>query len=68
MVGPSALGIDRTIIVAGDADLQSRVYDLVGEELNSALNLLLPSADCIVTVMGGKTIAKVAKKLNRSLE
>lgn len=62
-----ALGIDRTIIVAGDADLQSRVYDLAGEELNSALNLLLPLADCIVTVMGGKTIAKVAKKLNRSL-
>ncbi|MCT3499371.1 hypothetical protein EFR61_09825, partial [Lactobacillus delbrueckii subsp. bulgaricus] len=62
-----ALGIDRTIIVAGDADLQSRVYDLAGEELNSALSLLLPLADCIVTVMGGKTIAKVAKKLNRSL-
>ena len=56
------LEIDRTIIVAGDSDLQGRVYDLAGEELNSALNLLLPLADCIVTVMGGKTIAKVAKK------
>jgi central glycolytic genes regulator len=61
------LEIDRTIIVAGDSDLQGRVYDLAGEELNSALNLLLPLADCIVTVMGGKTIAKVAKKLTPSL-
>ena len=61
------LEIDRTIIVAGDSDLQGRVYDLAGEELNSALNLLLPLSDCIVTVMGGKTIAKVAKKLTPSL-
>lgn len=61
------LGIDRTIIIAGNADLQSRVYDLMGDELNSALNLLLPLADCIITVMGGNTIAKVARQLSPTL-
>ena len=36
------LGIDRTLIVPGNADLQDRVYEEMGEKLSSALNLLLP--------------------------
>ena len=36
------LGIERTLIVPGNADLQDRVYEEMGEKLSSALNLLLP--------------------------
>lgn len=61
------LGIERTIIVAGDADLQDRVYEEMGEKLNAALNLLLPLGHSIVTVMGGATLAKSAEYLSPKL-
>lgn len=68
------LGIERTIIVPGDSDLQDRVYQEMGEALSSALNLLLPLGKSIVTVLGGLALAKSAKYLsphlgdNRQLE
>ncbi|RVU70263.1 MULTISPECIES: sugar-binding transcriptional regulator [Lactobacillus] len=61
------LGIDRTIIVPGNADLQDRVYEEMGEQLNSALNLLLPLGHSIITVLGGIDVAKSASYLSKQL-
>ncbi|CCI85897.1 sugar-binding transcriptional regulator [Lactobacillus pasteurii] len=61
------LGIERTIIVPGDADLQDRVYQEMGEALNQALNLLLPLGHSIITVLGGMAIAKSARYLSKTL-
>lgn len=61
------LGIERTIIVPGNADLQDRVFEEMGEELNSALDLLLPLGHSIITVLGGAALAKAAKYLSSSL-
>lgn len=61
------LGIERTIIVPGDADLQDRVYQEMGEALSSALNLLLPLGHSIITILGGLSLAKSAKYLSKNL-
>jgi central glycolytic genes regulator len=61
------LGIERTIIVPGDSDLQQLVYERMGEELSSALNLLLPLGQSIITVLGGESLAKSASNLSKSL-
>ncbi|MUP59987.1 hypothetical protein C3L56_08360, partial [Veillonellaceae bacterium M2-4] len=61
------LKIARAIIVPGDADLQERVSILMGEKLNSALDLLLPLGSSIITVLGGATLAKASKVLSSSL-
>ncbi|WP_276805059.1 sugar-binding transcriptional regulator [Lactobacillus hominis] len=61
------LGIERVIVVPGDSDRQSRVFDLMSEELNSALDLLLPLGKNIITVLGGKTTAQVAAHLSPKL-
>ena len=61
------LGIDRAIIVPGDMDRQERVVDLMGEQLNSALDLLLPLGKSIITVLGGTTVAGVAHHLSPKL-
>lgn len=61
------LGIERTVIVPGNADLQERVYEGMGEALNSALDLLLPLGQSIITVLGGMALAKSARFLSPSL-
>lgn len=61
------LGIERTIIVPGDSDLQELVFEKMGEELNSALDLLLPLGHSIITVLGGAALAKSARNLSKSL-
>ena len=61
------LGIERTIIVPGNSDLQDRVYQEMGEALSSALNLLLPLGQSIVTVLGGLALAKSATYLSSHL-
>lgn len=61
------LGIDRAIVVPGDLDRQERVIDLLSEELNSSLDLLLPLGNNIITVLGGSTVAEVAKHLSPKL-
>ncbi|MBD5431433.1 sugar-binding transcriptional regulator [Lactobacillus agrestimuris] len=61
------LGIDRTIIVPGNADLQDRVFQEMGEALSSALDLLLPLGPTIVTVLGGLALANSAKYLSSAL-
>lgn len=61
------LGINRAIVVPGDSDRQDRVYDLMSEQLQSALDLLLPLGKNIITVLGGATIANVAKHFSSKL-
>lgn len=61
------LGISRAIIVRGNSDLQEHVFDELGSRLNEALDLLLPLGDSTITVLGGKTIAQVARNLTKSL-
>ncbi|MBP2057686.1 central glycolytic genes regulator [Lactobacillus colini] len=61
------LGIERAIVVPGDLDRQERVIDLLSEELNSSLDLLLPLGNNIITVLGGSTVAGVAKHLSPKL-
>ncbi len=61
------LGIERTIIVPGNGDLQDRVFEEMGEELSSALDLLLPLGHSIITILGGAALAKSAKYLSKSL-
>lgn len=61
------LGIERTIIVPGDSDLQELVYERMGEELNAALDLLLPLGHSIITVLGGEALAKSTRNLSKSL-
>lgn len=61
------LGIERTIIVPGNSDLQDRVYEEMGEALSSALDLLLPLGHSIITILGGMAIANSARYLSRSL-
>lgn len=48
-------------------DRQERVVDLMGEQLNSALDLLLPLGKSIITVLGGTTVAGVARHLSPKL-
>ncbi|GFZ27167.1 sugar-binding transcriptional regulator [Lactobacillus corticis] len=61
------LGIERTIIIPGDCDLQDRVYEQMGEQLSSALDLLLPLGHTIITVLGGEAIAKGGRYLSPKL-
>lgn len=61
------LGIDRTIIVQGNSDLQSHILHVVGEELSKALDLLLPLGKSTITVLGGKTMAEVSTSLSPNL-
>lgn len=68
------LGIERTMIVAGDSQHQSHVFDLLAQQLSAALDLLLPLGHSIITVLGGMTLSKLAAQLsprlshNRQLE
>ena len=61
------LGIDRVIVVPGNSDRQERVFEHLSEQLESALDLLLPLGKNIITVLGGATIAKAAEHLSPKL-
>lgn len=47
--------------------MQDRVFEEMGEELSSALDLLLPLGHSIITILGGAALAKSAKYLSKSL-
>ncbi|MFV0561065.1 MAG: sugar-binding transcriptional regulator [Enterococcus sp.] len=55
--------IQRCLIVPGNSDEQPKVVDSFGEQLNEALNLLLPEGNNIIAVMGGTTMATAAEQL-----
>lgn len=61
------LGIERAIVVPGDSDRQDRVFELLAEQLQSALDLMLPLGKNIITVLGGATVANVAAHLTPKL-
>ena len=61
------LGIERVIIVPGNSDRQERVFEHVSEQLESALDLLLPLGKNIITVLGGSTVAKAAEHFSPKL-
>ncbi|MFD1672535.1 sugar-binding transcriptional regulator [Agrilactobacillus yilanensis] len=61
------LGIDHVLIIAGDSDDHPRVLKDMGHLVNETLSLLLPDKENIIAVMGGTTMAHVAKKLTPKL-
>ncbi|MCD2256864.1 sugar-binding transcriptional regulator [Agrilactobacillus fermenti] len=61
------LGIDHVLIVAGDSDDQPRVLKDIGRLVNETLRVLLPDGRNIIAVMGGTTMARVAKELTPKL-
>lgn len=61
------LNIERTMIVPGDVSVTVSGYEMLAEKLSSALDLLLPLDQQIVTVLGGFTLAQVADKLSPRL-
>lgn len=61
------LGIERVIVVPGNSDRQERVFEQLSQQLESALDLLLPLGKNIITVLGGATISKAASHLSTKL-
>ncbi|KJU74262.1 SorC family transcriptional regulator [Pediococcus damnosus LMG 28219] len=61
------LNIDRCFIVSGDSDRQDRVLDGMGTILNDTLAKLLPEGNNVIVVMGGNTMAQVAKEFSPEL-
>ncbi|SJZ36267.1 central glycolytic genes regulator [Pilibacter termitis] len=58
-------GIQQAVVVAGDCDVQEKILEEFGANLSELLNDRLPTGENIIAVMGGSTIAKVAKNLTR---
>ena len=61
------LGIARCLIVAGDSDLQPQVVNDMGNVVNATLQALLPEGENIIAVMGGTTMAAIAKRLTSAI-
>ncbi|MFC2695339.1 MAG: sugar-binding transcriptional regulator [Lactobacillus sp.] len=59
--------IDRAIIVPGDLDREPGTIDLCANELNAALDLLLPLGKSVITVLDGHTMAHLARFLSPRL-
>jgi len=57
-------GIDRCLITSGNSDQQVKVISEFGHLLNEALDNVLPNGKNVIAVMGGITMAKVAKELS----
>lgn len=53
--------IQRCVVVAGNSDVQEKVLYEFGDILTDTLNLILPSGNNIIAVMGGTTMAKAAE-------
>lgn len=61
------LNIDRCFIVPGDCDSQNRVFASLGTILNDTLAKILPEGNNVIVVMGGNTMAQVAKEFTPEL-
>lgn len=57
-------GIDRCLITGGDSDQQVKVINEFGHLLTEALDNHLPNGHNIIAVMGGTTMAKIARELS----
>ena len=54
---------EKCIIVPGDSDSQAKVFASFGQIVSESLSTLLPDKENIVAVMGGTTMAAVAKHM-----
>ncbi|WP_334330265.1 sugar-binding transcriptional regulator [Companilactobacillus sp. HBUAS59699] len=61
------LGIARCIVLPGNSDKQPRVIDSFGRRLNQLLGSILPTGEALISVTGGRTLAKVARNLSSDL-
>jgi central glycolytic genes regulator len=59
--------IDRVFIVPGDLDRDPGTIELCANELNAALDLLLPLGKSVITVFDGTTMANLARFLSPRL-
>lgn len=57
------LNIEKVIIVAGDSDVDAKVFEKFGQVVTDSLKMLLPDRDNIIAVMGGTTMAAVANQM-----
>ncbi|BAL62286.1 sugar-binding domain-containing protein [Melissococcus plutonius] len=56
-------GIKRCIVIAGNSDLQEKVFYRFGDILTDSLNVLLPNGNNTIAVMGGTTMSIVARHM-----
>ncbi|AIM24852.1 sugar-binding transcriptional regulator [Melissococcus plutonius] len=56
-------GIKRCIVIAGNSDLQDKVFYRFGDILTDSLNVLLPNGNNTIAVMGGTTMSIVARHM-----
>lgn len=61
------LDVARCLIVAGDSDSQPQVVNDMGNIVSATLQTLLPEGENIIAVMGGTTMAAIAKRLNPAI-
>lgn len=61
-------GLRACYIVSGDADNDSRVYQFMGEVLQSILVDYLPEGVNVIAVTGGKTLARVAQSFTPAVK
>lgn len=59
----SMFNIDRCLIVSGDSDEQPKVIGDFGELVNEALHRRLPDGRNVIAVMGGTTMAEIARHI-----
>lgn len=59
----TTLGIKRCLIVSGNSDEQAKVISDFGELVDETLHAQLPHGENIIAVMGGTTMAEVAKQI-----
>ncbi|WP_125760728.1 sugar-binding transcriptional regulator [Companilactobacillus hulinensis] len=61
------LGISRCIVLPGNSNKQHRVVDSFGRRLNQLLGSILPTGEALISVTGGRTLARVARNLSPDL-
>lgn len=57
--------IERCLIIEGDSDSHQEIISEFGNTLNECLNLNLPNGQNVIAVMGGTTMAQIAKHLKK---
>ncbi|XJS11370.1 sugar-binding transcriptional regulator [Aerococcaceae bacterium WGS1372] len=61
------LDIEHCLIVAGDADQDSVVFDRLGQAVQTVLNDFLPKGENVIAVTGGSTLFQVAQSFTKEL-
>ncbi|KRM90396.1 sugar-binding transcriptional regulator [Liquorilactobacillus cacaonum] len=61
------LGIEKCMIVSGDSDQQFKIVDEMGQLVEGQLVSVLPEGKNVIAVMGGVTMATIAKALTKKV-